>query len=226
MVKLQLSSQGKVYVTANNKALVANEPTGTKNITSNGTHDVKNYATANVNISPNLGTKYISSNGTYEASTDNYDGFSSVTVNVSGGGEGRADPISVISQNTVGGNIYGMLSMEWLPSHMILSSSVFANLTGLTLSSDYNGNGYEMWGNIFVDNPINVNGSTNSTPNNAWCYVGIDEYTDPSTSQQTSGWVIRTFFGDPYSSTGQGFPTLGKNCYCIKLNVQDNYFEE
>ena len=34
---------------------------------------------------PSYGTKTISQNGTYNASTDGYDGFSSVTVNVSGG---------------------------------------------------------------------------------------------------------------------------------------------
>lgn len=223
MVKLQLSSQGKIYVTTDNKALVANEPTGTKNITSNGTHDVKNYASANVNITPNLGTKYISSNGTYEASTDNYDGFSSVTVNVSGGGEGGADPLSVISQNTVGGTLHGSLMGEWTVSQIELTSTVFQNLTGATLSSDYAGSGGEMWGNIFVDYPINLNsGMLNSMPSNVWCYVGIDEYTDPSTSQQTSGWVIKVFYGDPYStSNGQGFPTLGKNCYCVHLNAQD-----
>lgn len=37
---------------------------------------------------PSYGTKTISQNGTYNASTDGYDGFSSVTVNVSGGGSG------------------------------------------------------------------------------------------------------------------------------------------
>lgn len=36
-------------------------------------------------VVPSYGTKTISQNGTYNASTDGYDGFSSVTVNVSGG---------------------------------------------------------------------------------------------------------------------------------------------
>lgn len=225
MVKLQVSSQGKVYVTANNKALVANEPTGTKHITSNGTHDVKNYATANVNITPNLGTKYISANGTYDASTDNYDGFSSVTVNVSGGGEGGADPISVISQNTVGGNLYGSLMGEWMLSRIELKQTVFKNLTGLTLPSElYTGSGNEMWGNVFVDSPMNISsGMLYSMPTMALCYVGIDEYTDPTTSQQTSGWVIRTYYGDiSQTSGGQGFPPSGKNCYCISLEITES----
>lgn len=37
-----------------------------------------------------LTTKNITSNGTYNASSDNADGYSSVTVNVSGGGSGSS----------------------------------------------------------------------------------------------------------------------------------------
>lgn len=224
MVKLQISPLGKVYVTTGDKALVANEPTGTKNIYSNGTHDVKDYASANVSVTPSLGTKYITSNGTYNASTDGYDGFSSVTVSVSGGGGGGADPISVISQNTVGGTLYGMLNMEWNPDHIELTSTVFENLTGVTLSSNYSGYGNEMWGTIYVDNPTNISSSMlYSTPSNAWCYLYIDTYTDPSTQQQTSGWVLKTYYGDTASSMGTGFPPFGMNCYSIHLDVQDVY---
>lgn len=57
-------------------------PTGTKNITSNGTHDVTQYASAAVNVSPNVVSKSITANGTYAASSDSVDGYSSVTVNV------------------------------------------------------------------------------------------------------------------------------------------------
>ena len=62
-------------------------PTGTINITTNGTHDVTQYASANVAVpGDTLGTKSITENGTYNASSDSLDGYSSVTVNVSGGG--------------------------------------------------------------------------------------------------------------------------------------------
>lgn len=63
-------------------------PTGTKSITSNGTHDVTSYASAEVAVpagASTLGTKSITANGTYNASDDSLDGYSSVTVNVSGG---------------------------------------------------------------------------------------------------------------------------------------------
>ena len=61
-------------------------PSGNKEITQNGTNiDIAQYATASVNVAPNLTTQNITENGTYQPS-GNYDGFSSVTVNVAGSG--------------------------------------------------------------------------------------------------------------------------------------------
>lgn len=62
-------------------------PTGTKNITTNGVHDVSAYANANVEVptggdAPVLGTKTVTENGTYTASDDSLDGYSAVTVAV------------------------------------------------------------------------------------------------------------------------------------------------
>lgn len=82
---------------------------GNKAITSNGTGiDVVGYSTVSVAVegdiaitdvsnttgttaaitgdTTELGTKTITQNGTYSAASDNLDGYSSVTVNVSGGG--------------------------------------------------------------------------------------------------------------------------------------------
>lgn len=69
------------------------EPTGTVSITSNGTTDVTNYASASVNVQPTLQSKSITieENTTQTISPDSgYDGLSSVqvTTNVSGGGGG------------------------------------------------------------------------------------------------------------------------------------------
>ena len=75
-------------------------PTGTKSvtITSNGTttEDVTNYASAEITVnvpssSPTLTTKTITENGTYAASSDNADGYSSVTVNVPSTGYEASD---------------------------------------------------------------------------------------------------------------------------------------
>lgn len=59
------------------------EPTGTIQITTNGTHDVKSYASAEVSVQPNLQSKSItiSENTTTNISADSgYDGLSSVSV--------------------------------------------------------------------------------------------------------------------------------------------------
>ena len=64
-------------------------PTGTKNITTNGTHDVSNYATANVDVAmPTImsETKTITSNGSYDALDDGVAGYSHVVVDVQDSG--------------------------------------------------------------------------------------------------------------------------------------------
>lgn len=69
---------------------------GTKSITANGTGiSVSGYSAVDVAVpssSPTLITKSITANGTYDAEDDNADGYSSVTVNVSGGGGGGDYP--------------------------------------------------------------------------------------------------------------------------------------
>lgn len=63
-------------------------PSGTYNITSNGTYNVTNYASASVSVTApavNIQALSITENGTYTAS-GSVDGYSPVTVNVSGGG--------------------------------------------------------------------------------------------------------------------------------------------
>lgn len=64
-------------------------PTGTLNISENGTYNVADKAQAVVNVqggSSILVPKTIIQNGTYDPASDNADGYSSVTVNVPGGG--------------------------------------------------------------------------------------------------------------------------------------------
>ena len=73
------------YATADVQVPQGVFPTGTKDITMNGLSDVTNYENVNVQVSPNVGTKSIIENGTYNASSDSLDGYSQVTVNVSGG---------------------------------------------------------------------------------------------------------------------------------------------
>lgn len=73
--------------------VIVSLPLGTKNITTNGDYyasaeatPLKGYSRVSVAVLPNVGIKNITANDTYNAADDGLDGYSSVTVNVSGGG--------------------------------------------------------------------------------------------------------------------------------------------
>lgn len=100
-------------------------------VTSNGTYtdvDYKMYKKVTVNVpssAPTLITKTITANGTYNASSDSADGYSSVTVNVSGGGGASNFVYGTIIAGTEG-------SIQ-------------------TVTIPYNGNGYIVALRLFVD---------------------------------------------------------------------------
>lgn len=80
-------------------------PSGTYNITSNGTYNVTNYASASVSVTApavNIQALSITENGTYTAS-GSVDGYSPVTVNVSGGGDDSR--FTQLIQRTISGAV-------------------------------------------------------------------------------------------------------------------------
>lgn len=82
MAKIQVTQNGKILVTQNGGVLLGN--------------------------TSELATKTITENGTYLASTDNVDGYSEVTVNVSGGGGGKYQLLQRVSDDS--GNEIGTIS--------------------------------------------------------------------------------------------------------------------
>lgn len=75
---------------------------GTKQISTNGTHDVSGYLNAQVSVpsqSPVINPLTVTENGTYTAPSG-VDGYSPVTVNVSGGGGGG--PFDLLAEEDLG----------------------------------------------------------------------------------------------------------------------------
>lgn len=88
------------------------EATGTINITSNGTHDVKKYASANVNVPSSgitpSGTKEITANGTFDVTN-----FASALVSVSTGLNAQFYTVTLSANST---SITNFLTNDWLKS--------------------------------------------------------------------------------------------------------------
>ena len=117
---------------------------GTKSITANDTGiDVTNYANVDVavpSVSPTLITKSITQNGTYNASSDSADGYSSVTVNVSGGGGGSmSDPIRFFDYDGTLVASYSAVpaSLPSVPSHTGLTNGTW-NYTLQQVTAQFN----------------------------------------------------------------------------------------
>ena len=85
------SDAGKVVKNNDDTYELGTQTTASYNITSDGTHTYttteNNSVSLNVNVSggPVFGSKSITENGIYTAASDNYDGYSSVTVSIGNG---------------------------------------------------------------------------------------------------------------------------------------------
>lgn len=100
-------------------------------ITENGTHDVAQYASADVQVpapQPSLITKNINSNGSYSAQSEGADGYSSVVVNVPAAGNEDAIVSGTFSGSYTNNNVTAVAPYIF-SNNLNLSEIHFANAT-------------------------------------------------------------------------------------------------
>lgn len=91
-------------------------PTGTINITTNGTHDVTNYASANVNVSSSASSLQTKTNINPTTSSQTitadsgYDGLSSVQINAMPGGSASTPATTVTANPSISVNSSGLIT--------------------------------------------------------------------------------------------------------------------
>lgn len=173
-------------------------------ITSNGIYSADTGYTGLGEVSVNvaggstLGTKTITSNGIYPALSDSLDGYSSVTVNVSGGGGSDQLGIDLI-QGTLTGDITLDSSITKINDYAFAYQT---GMTGLTAPNVTSIGSNVFYGEIGGPNPSTVPQITNiNLPN----YVGLtlDETTGELVAPQGSRGVNyegRAFLGSSFAN--------------------------
>ena len=184
-------------------------------VTSNNTYDIagNGYRYVNVNVpssSYSSGSKTFTSNGTYYASSYGYDGFSSVTVNVSSsGGRKLKDIFSSTSSSNVMGWIYTCVdetNSNWNRHHYYVpsfnisspnyaSGSVRSTAENSTETNKFSNVGLTYTGTTYSKALRLVNGVSNSS---SGYYLSISGH--PQTSSSITPYLKMKF--QYYNSSG------------------------
>lgn len=194
---LEITQNGTYDVKQKAYAKVAvPEPSGNIKITENGFHIIKQYSIAEVAVYPTLIAKTISTNGTYNASDDNAYGYGSVSVNI---------PEKKLGTKTINANGDYNATNDSLDGY----SNVSVNVPEKTLTTK----------------TITANGTYNATHDNADGYSQV--------TVETSGVDINDYFWEDFNLHGgtsygsSNFPKILKKVIINKTQESMGYaFEE
>ena len=115
-------------------------PSGTKSITANGNNiDVAAYDKANVAVAPNVMPKTLTANGVYDASDDDVDGYSVVTVSVPNVYT-QADEGKVVSNGELVNQTSSVITSEGEYDTTLVNSVTVTNLSQSNYSITSSGN--------------------------------------------------------------------------------------
>lgn len=166
-------------------------PTGTLTVTTNGTSDVKNYASVNVQVSPNLQSKIVYSSASTQTITadSNYYGLETVTINGMSSGTLATPQIQIDANGAIGAlssiEAEGFFSTEtYTVGTYQMTTLATTTITPSTATQTVGASGTYMLGSIKVD-PIPSNytipsGTINITTNNTT--VNVANYASASIS--------------------------------------------
>lgn len=183
---LEITENGTYDVKQKAYAKVAvPEPSGNIKITENGFHIIKQYSIAEVAVYPTLIAKTISANGTYNASDDNAYGYGSVSVNV---------PEKKLGTKTINANGDYNATDDSLDGY----SNVSVSVPEKTLTTK----------------TITANGTYNATDDNADGYSQV--------TVETSGADINDYFWENFSLSGSQYSGSSNLLRILKKVVISN----
>ena len=158
-----------------------------------------------------LGTKTITSNGTYAATSDNYDGFSSVTVNVSGSGSLQAksniNPTTSSQTITADSGYIGLSSVQInampvgtagtptaskgaVSNHAISITPSVVNTTGYISGGTKTGTAVSVSASELVSGTYNVSASGTADVTN-YASISVPAMTLPSAASSSSSGTLK-----------------------------------